>query len=133
MARSNYALRCWLAREILDKEIPRKPPRKESVLSQKPPRDARYRAWIRSFPCAVCETRLGIEAAHTGSFGEGKGMGQKASDYTCIPLCCEHHRTGRDALHRIGQEAFEQEFHLNIKSLVKRLNNLWSDTSRHSA
>ncbi len=128
MFRSNYALRCWLAREILDKEVPRKPSRKESALSQKPPRDARYRAWIRSLPCAVCERTLGIEAPHTGNFQDGKGMRQKASDYTCIPLCAEHHRVGREAWHNIGPEAFEQRFELDIKGLVKLLNKLWLDT-----
>jgi len=51
--RSAYALRRWLAREILESEIPRKPP-KRAIKSMGPARNARYRAWIRSLPCCLC-------------------------------------------------------------------------------
>jgi hypothetical protein len=51
--KSAYALRRWLAREIFECEIPRKPP-KRATKSVGPARNARYKAWIRSVPCCVC-------------------------------------------------------------------------------
>jgi hypothetical protein len=123
---TNYALRRWLSWEILGKKIPRKPPQKESLLSSKPPRDPRYRAWIRSLPCATCGTSIGVEACHTGPHA----LGQKASDYSCIPLCGDCHRMAPDAYHRVGRAAFEQRFHLQVHQLVERLNRIW-ETLRH--
>jgi hypothetical protein len=118
---SSYALRRWLAREILDKDIPRKPPKRASVLHPQPERDPQYRAWIRSQPCAACGTQIGVEAAHTGSHA----LGQKASDYSCIPLCHQHHRTGNEAIHKIGRRAFQDRFSLDVEELIKRFNALW--------
>ncbi len=124
MIRSNYALRRWLAKEVLGRDLPRKPPEKASVLHpSKPARNARYRAWIGSLPCAACGTLQNVEAAHTGPHG----FGEKASDYTCIPLCAEHHRTGPDALHKIGPERFQRRFSLDISQLVARLKKPWFD------
>jgi hypothetical protein len=74
--RSAHALRRWLAREILEREIPRKPP-KRATKSTGPSRNARYQAWIRSLPCCVCGLEPTGEASHKGRDG---GMGQKALD-----------------------------------------------------
>jgi len=35
-------------------------------------------------------------------------IGEKASDYTYLPLCLEHHRIGTFALDKIGREMFER-------------------------
>ncbi len=76
-------------------------------------KDPAYLKFIRSLPCCVCilpwrlegsgvsysniqKTRT--EAAHTGR----RGISQKSDDRTCIPLCAEHHREGRGAIHRVG-------------------------------
>jgi hypothetical protein len=72
---------------------------------------------------------MGVEAAHTGPHG----ISQKASDYTCIPLCHEHHRTGNDALDKIGRETFQLRFQINISDLAADLNLLWSDAKNGSA
>lgn len=117
MISSSFALRRWLAHEILGKDIGRKPVARASALSKKPPRNARYRAWIRSLPCLVCDTTIGVEAAHTGPHG----FGEKASDFTCIPLCREHHRTGNEALDKIGREAFESKFQVSIQEVCPAL------------
>jgi hypothetical protein len=123
MIRSNYALKRWLIREILDKDIGRKPPAMASALHSTPPRDSKYRAWIRSLPCAVCGTNFCIESAHIGPHA----LAQKASDYTCIPLCPEHHRLGNDALDKIGRHEFEERFVLNIEELIQALNTQWRE------
>jgi hypothetical protein len=107
-----FALRRWLAREILD--------------NPQPERDPQYRAWIRSQPCAACGTHIGVEAAHTGPHG----LGQKASDYTCIPLCYEHHRTGNEALDKIGHQAFQDRYFVNSEESVRRFNALWRNRQR---
>ena len=61
-----------------------------------PARNWKYRAWMRTLPCAACGTTSGVEAAHTGDDG---GLSQKASDYTCVPLCHEcHAQSGRSAV-----------------------------------
>lgn len=112
---NDYHLRRWLAREVLGKTtIPRKPPQSER---KGPPRDARYRAWIRTLPSAV-SGKMGCEACHTGSDG---GMSQKASDYSCVPLTPAEHRE----YHRIGKRTFEHCYRIHFASLVRRLNRIW--------
>jgi len=95
----------------------------------KPERDAKYRVWVRSLPCAVCGTRRGIEAAHTGSHG----LGQKASDKSCIPLCCRDHKTGPQSLHNLGPVEFERVHALSIGELRERLNMVWGSIQRRKA
>jgi hypothetical protein len=116
-----FYLRRWLAREILGKDIGRKPPQTER---NGPPRDWKYREWIRSLPCCVCGTNHFVEAAHTGSDGGGS---QKSSDYSCVPLCANCHRVGPRAYHGLsmGKTAFEKLHGINFSQLVKRLNRAW--------
>ena len=83
----------------------------------KPARSAAL-AWIRTQPCLVCGRTRWIEAAHTGL----RGLGQKSSDYSAIPLCVAHHRTGRDSYHRLGVRQFAQTHNLDIPGIVRRLN-----------
>lgn len=52
-------------------------------------RDPAYMAWVRTCRCFVgidCEGRI-----HAHHAGERPGMGMKAGDDTCIPLCSKHH------------------------------------------
>ena len=111
--------RC-LAREVLGRDIPRKPPQKER---RGPARDAEYRAFIRSFPCAACGSNRNIEAAHTGSDG---GMSMKSSDYSCIPLCPDCHRGGPFAYHRVGRAAFAARFGLDLAGECAALVAAWT-------
>ena len=121
---AGYTLKRWLMLEVHGIDIGKRPPQKESFLHpNKPARNALYRAWIRSLPCVACGSMLNVEAAHTGPHG----LTQKASDYTCIPLCHAHHRTGNDALDKIGREAFQRYFSLRIDDLVQELNWQWSE------
>jgi len=51
----------------------------------KPARSEAYRRWIASLPCIVCGIEGYSQAAHPN---QGRGLGQKASDLECFPLCC---------------------------------------------
>jgi hypothetical protein len=102
--------------------LEQKPRRKR--LRQGPPRDPRYMAWIRTLPCAVCGSRWRVEAAHTGCDG---GMSQKASDYSCVPLCRYCHTGGRGAYHRIGKLEFERSYGIDLLALVRALNFGWEE------
>lgn len=124
---SSWNLRRWLAREILGQDIGRKPPQPER---KGPPRDWKYRAWIRSLPCCCCGTTHYVECAHVGTDG---GMRQKCSDYDTVPLCAVCHRVGPKAYHWIGKDAFEKLHRLEFARLVKRLNRAWRMGKRESA
>lgn len=64
-----------------------------------------YMAWVRTQPCRLRDVAGagqcygGIEADHAG---QKPGMGRKAPDSTCIPLCRRHHldRTNNDGFFR---------------------------------
>jgi hypothetical protein len=84
----------------------------------KPTRNPAYLAWIRTQPCVICGRTGWIEAAHTGL----RGLGQKSSDTSAIPLCAKHHRTGKDSYHRLGARQFAQTHNLDIAAIVRRLN-----------
>ena len=84
----------------------------------KPPRSRDYLAWIRTLPCIVCGSILWIEASHTGPHG----LSQKSSDYSAIPLCVKHHRTGSDSYHKLGPRRFSEVHNLDIRAVVSRLN-----------
>ena len=83
----------------------------------KPARSSAYLAWIRTQPCVVCGRTRWIEAAHTGL----RGLGQKSSDFSAIPLCGAHHRTAKDSYHRLGHRKFAQLHNLDIRDIVRRL------------
>lgn len=55
-----------------------------------------YVLWVKTLPCKmrVQDACSGpTEAHHAGR----RGLGQKAHDETCIPLCTKHHRAWHDA------------------------------------
>jgi hypothetical protein len=79
-----------------------------------PARDPKYRALVRTLPCAICGANWGVEAAHCGSHG----IGQKASDLNCIPLCRRCHRTGTQALDKLGPVEFGRVHGTDVGILV---------------
>jgi hypothetical protein len=80
----------------------------------KPVRNPHYLRFIRTQPCCVCGRTWGVEAAHTGP----RGLGQKASDESCIPLCWVHHRTGRDSYHALGRVKFLETHMFNLEQTI---------------
>ena len=103
----------------------RKPQRQASGSTRRGPlRDEGYKAWIREMPCIVCGVEGRSEAAHTGTDG---GMSQKASDYSCVPLCSDCHTQAPGAYHRIGKRAFEQKHDLHFVRIVAQLNREWNE------
>jgi hypothetical protein len=80
-----------------------------------PARDRRFLEFVRRQPCLLCvadpppssvpQWVLIVEAAHTNALGP-RGMGQKASDYSAVPLCAWHHRLSRNSLDRRGARGF---------------------------
>lgn len=100
--------------------------RPRSLKNRKQPRNFPYMRWIKTLPCAACG-RMGSEAAHTGP----RGLGQKSSDESCIPLCADHHRTGRDAIHVLGPRRFEDIHGFVVVDLVRRLNEVWAVVEAH--
>jgi len=114
--------------------LPRGLPPKRSVPVPKmrsrprrgPERSVEYLAWIRTLGCLVCARVNGgvtvIEAAHTNALG-ARGIGQKASDFSAVPLCSGHHREYPDSYHRLGEEHFVQTQQLDLPELVSALNS----------
>jgi hypothetical protein len=56
-----------------------------SFLKALPVRSEAYRRWIATLPCFACGIEGYSQAAHPNY---GRGLGQKASDLDCFPLCC---------------------------------------------
>jgi hypothetical protein len=54
------------------------------VAKVSPARSESYRRWVASLPCIVCGIEGYSQAAHPNC---GRGLGQKASDLECFPLC----------------------------------------------
>jgi hypothetical protein len=48
-------------------------------------------------------------------------LGQKSSDYSAIPLCGKHHRSGSDSYHKLGPRRFSEVHNLDIRAIVSRL------------
>ena len=83
-----------------------------------------FRRWLRKLPCAACQrpaTEMALnESAHVDHGGD-KGMGTKASDRFCIPLCPECH----ERQHSEGWLTFERK--LPQSSAVSLSNMYWAE------
>jgi hypothetical protein len=55
-----------------------------------------------------------------------RGLSQKSSDYSAIPLCFRHHRGGADSYHQIGEHRFAEMHEVDIQSLTQTLFRLYS-------
>ena len=60
------------------------------MLKRKPFRSEAWRRAVASLPCANCMRTDSVQAAHPNH--RGKGMGIKAPDCWCVPLCVDCHR-----------------------------------------
>jgi hypothetical protein len=80
--------------------------------------------WIRSLPCLLCngaQNGWQVEAAHTAALGP-RGLSQKTSDFSAVPLCSSHHRLARDSYHALGERNFAQRHGLDLAAVVEGLN-----------
>ena len=88
-----------------------------------PARSRAYLDWIRSQPCTVDGCLGRSQAAHTGEHG----LGMKAPDWDAIPLCAEHHLWEfPESWHRLGREAFEARYSVNIDAVILSLRTMYS-------
>jgi hypothetical protein len=98
-----------------------------------PERCPAYLAWIRTLRCAVCgrgpREHTRVEAAHTSALGP-RGLGQKSSDYSAIPLCSWDHSTGPDSYHRLGERLFAAKHAIDLSTLVVALNQQYRTRGR---
>src|SRR5438132_6101215 len=92
--------------------------------SSKPVRNQQYLRWIKRFPCVVCNSARLVDPCHTGS----RGLGQKSSDLSCIPLCRKHH----EEMHK-GPADFALKYDLDIPVLIEFFNHLWDLKERKKA
>ncbi len=104
--------------------------RKRHKTRRGPARSSAYLAWIRTLRCAVClrppSEYVRIEAAHTNVLGP-RGLGQKSSDFSAIPLCFWHHQGNRDSYHRLGERLFAEVHQVHLRELVLALNELYRE------
>jgi hypothetical protein len=107
--------------------------RKRHKTQRGPQRSSAYLAWIRTLRCAVClrppSEYFRIEAAHTNGLGP-RGLGQRSSDFSAIPLCYWHHQGNRDSYHRLGERLFAQTHQVCLGELVLALNELYGEMRR---
>ncbi len=99
-----------------------------------PERCPDYLDWIRTLRCAVCGKGLReftlVEAAHTNVLGF-RGMAQKSSDYSAIPLCFWDHLGGPDSYHRLGERKFAEKHDIDIETLVSELNESYRNRAKY--
>lgn len=88
-----------------------------------PERDWRYLKFIRQFPCVGCGSTRYIEAMHTGS----RGLGQKAADRDALPGCPKCHRTGLEALHKIGPLKFQEVHRIDFAELRTMFQRIYQE------
>jgi hypothetical protein len=65
-----------------------------------------------------------VEAAHTTVLGS-RGLSQKSSDYSAIPLCFGHHRGNAGSYHSLGERKFAEMHGVHIREMVGRLISLY--------
>jgi len=87
----------------------------------RPVEDSAYLRFIRLFPCVCCGTARRVEAAHIGP----RGLSQRTSDFTALPICGKCHREGPTALHRVGPEAFQSIHGLDFAALQVMFNRFY--------
>ena len=81
--------------------------------------DEAYLAYLRQLPCTACQ-KTPAEPHHLESRGSG------GSDYTCLPLCREHHaefhsRGNKTASATHGMDAWREAHRLSTTWLLSRL------------
>ena len=87
----------------------------------KPLKDSQYLTFVRRFPCVSCGSSRRVEAAHIGP----RGLKQRTSDFTALPICFTCHQDGAGALHKVGPEAFQRLQALDFAALQGMFNHFY--------
>jgi hypothetical protein len=69
--------------------------------------------FVRNHHCVVSGCWKTPQANHIVFEGQGR-IGSKVADYQAAPFCFGHH----EQYHRIGREAFERKYGLNLAQIV---------------
>lgn len=102
---------------------------------QRQPRQkvAAHLGYLRELPCLVCGNPIETQAAHL-RFSDARiaktnaGVGAKADDFFCVPLCGRHHYEQ----HRMGDErAFWRSHGFDAALVLLYALRLWSTTGDH--
>lgn len=95
------------------------------IKNKQPERDPKYLNWLHNLACVGCFIEewktggivhlgwavIGTQACHMGPHG----IGQKAGDYTCIPMCAKHHEEIGSSIKKL------EALGINYAELTKRL------------
>ena len=73
-----------------------------SFFKVKAVRSEPYKRWVASLPCFGCGIEGYSQAAHPN---QGRGLGQKASDLDCFPLCST--RPGHQGCHVLHDQLID--------------------------
>lgn len=93
---------------LIKKPIAKKSKTKKEVRET----DEAYLSWIRSLHCSVSTcNNMDIDPHHTVR------KSQLGSDYSCVPLCREHH----SSVHNLGVHSFDKKFSVNLKDIASKL------------
>lgn len=81
--------------------------------------EARHLSRVAAIGCILCRY-LGTPGtpAEIHHLREGQGAAQRGSNWTCVPLCPEHHR-GASGLHGLGTRGFAARYKLDELMLLE--------------
>tara|TARA_Y100001963_G_scaffold20324_1_gene25906 strand:+ start:202 stop:468 length:267 start_codon:yes stop_codon:yes gene_type:complete len=68
-----------------------------------------YIKYIKSQPCLVCGS-YPVDPDHLDAVGINNNRKPSKRDYTCVPLCREHH----SLRHSMGTRDFEDKYNINL-------------------
>jgi hypothetical protein len=93
---------------------------------------ARLRKWyghVASMPCLVCYGSP-VEVAHfkgllSPKTGLRLGRRQDLNAWAVLPLCADHHRTGTDCIHQLGERKFFEVVLCMTEDQVVRMWAYW--------
>ncbi len=90
--------------------------------------ERRYMDSVASLGCLIC--RCPAELHH---IKEGKGIGQRASNFLVIPLCPEHHRTGGlGVAYHGGPRSFEKLYGSELDLLAQTMEEVFRNAGGRS-
>tara|TARA_R100000008_G_scaffold72396_1_gene50577 strand:+ start:109 stop:375 length:267 start_codon:yes stop_codon:yes gene_type:complete len=79
-----------------------------------------YRKFVKEFGCCVCGKKQ-VDAHHLDSVGMGNKRKSMIEDYSCVPLCRQHHQEW----HQIGDLSFSGKYSINLWKICYQLNKNW--------